>query len=380
MKVLFIQKMAGISGSEKYYLSLLPLLKQNGIEAHFLVVQHPENVSKNETFIKFLENDGIKVHVIESRFPISLGIIWKIFKLTQHEAFDIVQTNLIHADVWGACVKKFFIPNLKLISVKHGYDEKYQQQYGFDPKYLKKDMFSILTKWSSVYMDKVVSISYGLQNLLVKSGLVSFEKTMVIPYGFDFDDIVEQAKSGELRYGDPQIIIAGRLVPVKQHHLVLEIMPMLIEKFSNMQLVIVGAGPIEDELKEVSRNLGIENHVRWEGFRSNMHDYIRDSDLMVLPSSAEGFGLVVLEAWQHEKPVIAFDVPAPNEIISDKENGRLVKPFDTQSLFDAINEVLSDTAILEEMGRQGYLTLKEKYSLNTMCNKTILLYKHIIAS
>lgn len=380
MKVLFIQKMAGISGSEKYYLSLLPLLKQYGIEAHFLVVQHPENRSKNETFINLLKNDNIKIHMIESRFPISFGLIWKISKLIQRESYDIVQTNLIHADVWGACVKKFLIPSLKLVSVKHGYDEKYQQKYGFDPKYLKKDIFSILTKWSSAYMDKVVSISYGLQNLLVKGGLASSEKTMVIPYGFDFDDIVEQTKPGELRYGDPQIIIAGRLVPVKQHHLVLKIMPQLIKNFPNIQLVIVGAGPIEDELKQMSHDLNIDDHIRWEGFRSNMHDYIRDSDLMVLPSSAEGFGLVVLEAWQHEKPVMAFDVPAPNEIISDKENGRLVKPFDTQSLFDAINEVLSDTIMLEAMGKQGYLTLKEKYSLNAMCDETIHLYKHIIAS
>ena len=78
----------------------------------------------------------------------------------------------------------------------------------------------------------------------------------------------------------------------------------------------------------MAQNLNITSHIRWEGFKSNIHDYIRDSDLMVLPSSAEGFGLVILEAWQHLKPVIAFDVPAPNEIISDKVNGRLVTAFD----------------------------------------------------
>ncbi len=380
MKVLFIQKMAGISGSEKYYLNLLPILRQRGIDAHFLVVQHPSNALKNEVFIELLEKDDIPVHIIESRWPISLGTVRKISKLIQKESFDIVQTNLIHADVWGACVKKFFISDLKLISVKHGYDEKYQQTYGFDPEYLKKDMFSVLTKWSAGYMDSVVSISQGLQDLLVKGGMVRSDKAMVIPYGFDFDDIEEQTKPGDLRYGDPQIIIAGRLVPVKQHHLVLEIMPQLIERFPTIQLVIVGAGPIEDELKQLSRDLGVEEHIRWEGFRSNMHDYIRDSDLMVLPSSAEGFGLVVLEAWQHAKPVIAFDVPAPNEIITDKVNGLLVKPFETQALYDSINALLSDRQALEEMGGQGYVILQEKYSLDTMCDATLLLYEQTISS
>ena len=380
MKVLFIQKMAGISGSEKYYLNLLPILKQQGIEAHFLVVQHPSNASKNEDFIDLLKKDKINVHIIESRWPISIGIIWKMFKLIQKESFDIVQTNLIHADVWGACVKRFFMPSLNLVSVKHGYDEKYQQKHGFDPKYLKKDLFFFLTKWSAKYMNKVVSISEALQELLVKGGMVSSEKAIVIPYGFDFDDVVEQTQAGELRFGDPQIIIAGRLVPVKQHHLVLEIMPLLVEKFPKIQLVIVGAGPIEDELKQMSKDLKIEDHIRWEGFRSNMHDYIRDSDLMVLPSSAEGFGLVILEAWEHAKPVIAFDVPAPNEIIIDKKNGCLVKPFDTQSLFDSINGILSDTKTLEDMGKHGYMTLKEKYSLTSMSDQTLLLYEQVIVS
>ena len=58
----------------------------------------------------------------------------------------------------------------------------------------------------------------------------------------------------------------------------------------------------------------------------------------------------------------------------------MVKPFDTQSLFESINEVLSDTKILEEMGKHGQLTLKEKYSLSAMSDKTLHLYEQIIAS
>lgn len=378
MKVLFIQKMAGISGSEKYYLNLLPILSKKGVTVHFLIIQHPANRFKNIDFINLLNKSGVIVHIIESYFPISIGIIWNIFKLIQKESFDIVQTNLIHADIWGACVKKFFIPNLNLISVKHGYDEKYQQKYGFNPEYLKKDLFYLLTKWSANYMNKVVSISKSLQELLVKGGMVSSEKALVIPYGFDFDDIKEETKKGELRFGNPQIIIVGRLVPVKQHKLVLNIMPFLKEKFPNIKLVIVGGGSLESELKQLSLKLKIEQYVKWEGFKSNIHDYIRDSDIMVLPSSAEGFGLVILEAWEHKKPVIAFDVPAPNEIITNNVNGILVKPFDTQSLLDSIIEILSNNEERENMGKKGYKTLKEKYSLSAMSDQTLLLYKEII--
>ena len=378
MKILFIQKMAGISGSEKYYLNLLPELKQYNIESHFLIVQHPDNALKNKVFIDLLEKDNISVHIIESRWPISIGIIRRISTLIQKESYDIVQTNLIHADVWGACVKKFFIPSLKLISVKHGYDEKYQQKYGFNPRYLRKNLFFLLTKWSAIYVEQVVSISHGLQELLIKGGMVQAEKAIVIPYGFDFDDIKEKTKSGELRYGNPQIIIAGRLVPVKQHHLVLKIMPQLIKKFPDIQLVIVGSGPIENELKQISKDMKIDSHVRWEGFRNNMHDYIRDSDIMVLPSSAEGFGLVILEAWQHKKPVVAFDIPAPNEIIIDNINGCLIEPFNTNLLYKKIVKILSNPQLLDRMGIEGFKTLKKYYSLSSMTNKTISIYNKLV--
>ena len=379
MKVLFIQKMAGISGSERYFLSVLPKLREHGVDVAFLLVQHPKNTSKNAEFIAELRGAGVPVHRIDSRFSISPWVIWKIAQVIREHGFDVVQSNLIHADVWIACVKRLLLPDLRVFSLKHGYSEAYQTSHGLDPSFLKTDLMSVLTRWAGKSANRVGAISFALESFLVRGGLVESSKSLAIPYGFDFSTVLTEATPGALRFGTPQIVVAGRLVPVKQHHLLLRILPSLVRVYKDLSVVMVGAGPLLEELKRETIERGLSRHVRWEGFRRNMHDYIRDSDVMVIPSAAEGFGLVVLEAWYHGKPVVAFDVPAVNEIIESGVDGELVAAFDTKCLQDVLDGLLSDPERCRQLGENGRRKQIETYGLDSMCEKTIAVYREMVS-
>lgn len=378
MKVLLVQKMAGISGSERYFLAILPELRRRGVDARFLVVQHPANAPKNVAFIEELQGASVPVYVLNTRFPLSPQLIWRLGGLIREERIDVLQTNLIHADVWGACLKQLLRRDLPLVSVKHGYSDAFQSAHGLDPSFLRPDALSLATRWAACQADKVVSISAGLQDFFVKGSLVPAEKATVIPYGFDFSKAPSAASPGTLRFGTPQIVVAGRLVDVKQHHLLLKVLPDLTSDFPQLSVVMVGAGPLLEKLQRAAGALGISEHVRWEGFRSNMHDYIRDSDLMVIPSAAEGFGLVVLEAWHHAKPVVAFDVPAINEIVHRGEDGELVTPFNTSELLQRLKHVLADPRKLAAMGAAGQRKQVGTYGIGPMCEKTMAVYEQVL--
>jgi glycosyltransferase involved in cell wall biosynthesis len=379
MKVLLLQKMGGISGSERYHLAILPELRRRGVDARFLVVQHPRDAPKNAPFVEQLERDGVPYDVIESRLPMSPALIVRLHRYLSRHRFDLVQTNLIHADVWGACVKRLFMPRLALVSLKHGYSESYQAAHGLDPTHLEIDAWSLLTRWSARSMERVTSISAGLDSFLVEGGLVKRAISGVVPYGFDFAGARSDVPAGGLRFGHPQILVTGRLVAVKQHHLLLGVLPALVEELPDLRVVMVGDGSLRDELAARATALGLQDHVRWEGFRPNVHDYIRDSDVMVIPSSAEGFGLVVLEAWYHARPVVAFDVPAINEVVEDGVDGILVAPFDTTSLLAALRELLADPARMRRLGEAGQRKQRAEYSLRTMCDRTIATYQSVLA-
>jgi len=378
VKVLFIQKMAGIAGSETYFMNLLPELARQGVSVEFACIEHPDDAHKNDVFRKILTEGGVLCHSYQSSNAIPLGALWQLRKLIATVNYDLVQTNLIHADFWGALLKITRLGRLKLISGKHGYSGNYQAAHGFDPTHLKHDLFSFITRISGYFANKVFCISNGLRNFLVEGNLIDKRKIVTIPYGLDFDEVPRWLNPGEGRFGSPQIIVVARLVPVKQHELLLDCLPELAESFPDLKVIMIGDGILKDKLTAQAAQLGVAAHVEWLGFQRNVHDYIRDSDILVLPSATEGFGLVVLEAWSNRTPVVAFNVPALNEIIEDKRNGLLVPPFDKTALADSLKYLFNDPEKIISMGKTGYTTFRTHYSMEIMVKKTLSLYRSVI--
>lgn len=380
MKILFIQKMAGISGSEIYFMNIMPALVQKGHDCTFCCVEHPANAEKNKKFLKHLADNGVKYHVIQSDKGVSLPLIWKLHSFIKKGNFDIVQTNLVHADLWGAIIRKFLQPRMKLVSVKHGYDEGFQKRYGFDHTKLTKDTFYKIAKFSNKYMVQSAAISHGLEELLTRGNLIDPAKIQTIHYGFDFSKaVVDKNASARYRLSSNQLVIVGRLIPVKQHHLVIELLPEIKKVVPDIKLVLVGTGDEEKKLQDLVEQLGVTDCVHFAGFQTNIHDYIYHSDISLVPSSAEGFGVVILEAWHNIKPVIAFDVPAPNEIIEDGKDGFLVKPFDKKELLDRILLLLQNKTLAEEMGQAGYNKLQQYFTMDVMLEKTLAMYQRALA-
>jgi glycosyltransferase involved in cell wall biosynthesis len=314
------------------------------------------------------------VDIFNSLLPISPYLIWRLARYIRKHGFNLLQTNLIHADVWGACVKFFFLPKLHLISVKHGYSDSFQSLYGLNPANLKLDLMALLTRWAGRYADKVVCISFALESFMVTGKLIDKDKALTIPYGFDFSKAYSAVEVGGVRFGTPQIVMVGRLVPVKQHKLLIKIVPNLVEEFPKLSVVMVGAGPLQDDLRRLTDELDLSDHIHWEGFKDNMHDYIRDSDVMVVPSVAEGFGMVVLEAWHHSKAVVAFDVPAINEIVDSGVDGELISPFDVQHLTEVLKKLLREPYRRQELGVAGQKKQLMIYGINNMCYRMISLF------
>jgi glycosyltransferase involved in cell wall biosynthesis len=371
MKILFIQKMAGVSGSERYLLSIMPELKQKNIDISFLVLQHPKNSRKNSNFIQKLQSHNIQVFILNSYFQTSLSLIYGTASIVRAHKFTILHTNLIHADFLGACVKKFFHPGIKLLSTKHGYSDKFQGRHGFDFTKLKPDLLMLISKWSAYYADKVVCISQSLTNFYKDSGMIQEKKLLTIPYGFNFSNIHINRDNSNLNFGSPQLIVTGRLEPVKQHHLLLEILPELKYHFPNLSVVMVGDGSLHNSLLALSKKLGVSNYVHWVGFQENVHSYIKNSDLMIVPSRSEGFGLVVLEAWYHSKPVIGFNVPALNNVVESGKDGILVEPFSSKALLNAAKEMLSNQEKLELFGQAGHQKQEEVFGIDSMTASTM---------
>jgi glycosyltransferase involved in cell wall biosynthesis len=107
---------------------------------------------------------------------------------------------------------------------------------------------------------------------------------------------------------------------------------------------------------------------------------MKSSDIVLVPSKAEGFGLVLLEAYSVKKPIVYFDVPALNEIVINQKTGLLVAPYSTSDFTKSIKYLLNNKKIAKNFGEQGYQYQKEAFYMKVMIDKTIKFYHSCLVS
>lgn len=376
MKILFLQHMNGMSGSELYLLQFLPFLKERGIDAEVLIAFRSDT-GKNKFFTDKLNEKGVKVHEVYGNKPYSYRLILRIKKIIKSGNYDLVQSNLIHADLWVICVKCFFMRRLKIISVKHGFDEEYSAKYGFDFTRVNKSLFVWVQRVCGFFINKNVTISKGLYDLYTKGRISKVSKTTNVYYGLDLSEVCIKeypAFTSQNKY----VTILGRLVKYKGHEYLIKAWRVVSAKRPDCKLYIIGDGDYRTELEDLARSLQLNDHIIFLGFQSNPHRYLRHSNFTVVTSIFEGFGLIILESWSHSKPVIAFDVPAMNEIIDNGKNGALVPLYDIDQLAGQILNFLENEDKTNLFGHAGFKKLNEVYTLERMTTEMIDIYNSVL--
>jgi rhamnosyl/mannosyltransferase len=200
------------------------------------------------------------------------------------------------------------------------------------------------------------------QNIVRTDLLDAFEhKTDVIPLAteFEVDPPTEEERTrhrhnllGETGE-EPIILFVGRLAYYKGLSYLLRAMQNI-----EAQLIIVGDGELRGDLEEKTRELGVENRVRFEGYvpDEDLSTYYRAADIFVLSSIAaiEAFGIVQLDAMAHGLPVVNTNLPTGVPFVSQhEETGLTVEPEDSQALSDAISRLVHDREYRRELGQKA---------------------------
>ncbi len=111
------------------------------------------------------------------------------------------------------------------------------------------------------------------------------------------------------------------------------------------------------------------------GFRQDPYKYILQSDILVQPSMFESFGLVYIEAFALKIPVVAFDAPAANEIITDNETGILTPKFNSEILAQKLIFLLKNPEERKRISENAYQRFLDHYTADRMINETAAWYK-----
>jgi glycosyltransferase involved in cell wall biosynthesis len=375
MKILFVQKMNGISGSELYLMQIMPELVRRGYQVEMLLI-FPSAINNNQRFVEHLNANNIPAHEIYGHGAISPVLFFKIRQLLKKGNYDIIQTNLIHADFWMATMKLFSDRKLKIISVNHGYNPAYQAKYGNDLTHLKYDLTYWILKYSCRQINFNVPISKGLYDVFVNGGITKKSKIKTINYGLTLEPRNEEL-AGTGVNNDQFLLITGRLISVKGHAYLIEAWKTINQKYPALKLYIAGDGEIRAQLETLVAEANLIDSIVFLGYVANPHPLMERCLFTVVTSRWEGFGLILLESWLHKKTIVSFNGPAMNEVIDDGKNGLLVKMNDSEDLAEKIMFLLQHPEKAKEYGEDGYEKLNSFYTLKRMANEMEEVYKAI---
>jgi glycosyltransferase involved in cell wall biosynthesis len=164
-------------------------------------------------------------------------------------------------------------------------------------------------------------------------------------------------------------IILGQIYPPKGQHFVLQVLREIVRENPSFMLYIVGDHVLDEyafyraELDRIIDQQGMQEHVRFTGWRTDALELLDTMDIMIHPSLAEGFGRAVLEGMAMGLAVVASAVGGLREIIRDGENGFLVEPGDSAAIADRVCRLARDAALRRAFGEGAKSEVSAHYMI-----------------
>lgn len=375
MKIFVTQKVLAYAGSEIYLLRLVPALRRQGIDVHFGLLCDDLLDPVALRYRADMEANNVPVYsfrLSKRPRPAELKAIAAHLRLQQ---YDLVHTHLLLADMAFALIKTLFLRKLRIVSTKHGYSEAYNNQYGFAVVKGKARIYRWAALWAERKILRSFAVSEALRKLFIGQGICDSSHIDVVYHGFDYEDV---SPDPALRQSEQQICIVGRLTAFKGHRFALQMMPSVLAHFPEAKLIVVGQGSLEDELKRLATELNIRDNVIFQGFHSQPRLVMAASDVLVVPSVAEAFGLVILEGMSARVPIAAFDVPTPSEILKPGETALLAPPFAVERLAANVVTLLKDKELSQAIREKAYAVQHTHFTLQTMVENTVRFYNRAL--
>jgi glycosyltransferase involved in cell wall biosynthesis len=359
VKVLHIQRIGGIGGSERHVLELLPALRAREIDASFLGLD--DTGAAPDPFYVALAERGVPFERIPCPRDIDPLLPRSVRRSVRALRPHLVHTHLVHADVYGALAARR--SGAVLVSTKHN-DDPFRSGKA---RYLER----LLTRRAAL----VLCITEALARFNREVVGLPVEKLRVVHYGLDAPPDPWGPPGGpDLAPETPVLVAVCRLVRQKGVDVAVEGLALIRERHPAARLVVLGEGPLRGELMELAERRGIADAVSFPGRVGDVAWWFRRADVVVHPARWEGFGLALLEAMLCERPVVATAVSSIPEIVADGETGLLVPPDDPRALADAATALLDDPARAAAMGAAGRARARAEFSIARMAERTAEAY------
>lgn len=324
-----------------------------------------------------IEKIGCKIHIIQfQRVPFTIDnyrAYKSLKKILSKEKYDLVHTHTpVASAIARLACKKF--KSVNVIYTVHGF------HFFKGAPLLNWLLYYPIEKWLASHTDILITINnedfdrakkYKASRVEYVPGvgidIEKFEKKTI--------DKVKKRESIGIKEDDFMILSIGELNKNKNHQVIIK----ALAKLSNRRIkyVICGQGPLRKELKELTRNLKIEDQVKFLGFRDDIPELCKAADLYAFPSFREGLSLSLMEAMVSRLPIVCSDIRGNVDLVEHGKGGYLVQPTDLNGFTEAIRKILYSSNSRKIFGDYNAIKVKD-YSIDNVIKLLEQIYQEYL--
>jgi len=360
---------SGIVGSE-----LGKELAARGHTVHFIASALPTRLTQLSDRVRFHEVEMMSYPLFEHQ-PYTLALATKMSTVAETENLDLLHVHYaIPHSISAILAREALKPKRRLpvITTLHGTDITL---VGADRSYLP------ITRYGIVQSDGVTAISNYLKEATRE--IFQFDDITVIPNFVCQEDYRRQPDESLRRSlapnHEPLLVHVSNFRPVKRPVDCVEILARVLKRGIKTRMVMVGDGSERTNAEHRARCLGVYDSCSFVGKQPRIVDYLSVSDILLLPSEQESFGLAALEAMACELPVIASRVGGLPEVVTDGETGFLSEVGDVDKMASDAARLLTDDEFRRSMGARARESALDRYRTDLVIPKYIDFYERVLA-
>jgi glycosyltransferase involved in cell wall biosynthesis len=350
VRVLHVQKVSGISGSEAHLLSLLPGLRERGWDARMVVLHEGEPGARE--FVEAMRTGGVPTEAWRMRFDLDPSVAVRLALRRP----QIVHTHLVHADVLGLPAAALARVPLR-VSTKHGFNE-----------FRANRAVAAADRAAARFTHAQIAISAGLADYLTTTEGFPAGAFTVVHYG------IEAGPEPPPPPEPTKLAAVGRLIPIKGFDLLLQAFAAARQEVPELTLEIAGAGSLDAELRATAHA-----GVTFLGRVAPAAEVYERNAIVVVPSRGEGFGMVALEAAERGRAVIASDVGGLPEIVADGETGTVVASGDVEALTRAIVALAREPQLVRSYGGAARARALDQFTVGAAVDGVERVYRNLLS-